>query len=42
MSRLLDGESLLLKDMSKSNVQPKGILTTMKQRDSLNTNNCNI
>lgn len=37
VGRLSDGESSLLKDMSKSNVQPNDILTAMKQRDNLNT-----
>lgn len=37
VGRLSDGESSLLKDMSKSNVRPKDILSAMKQRDALNT-----
>lgn len=37
VSKLSDGESSLLKDMSKSNVRPKDILCAMKQRDALNT-----
>lgn len=37
VGRFFDEESSLLKDISKSNVWPKDILTTMKQRDALNT-----
>ena len=37
VGRLSDGESSLLKDMSKSNVRQKDILSAMKQRDALNT-----
>lgn len=36
-SRLSEEEYSLLKDMFKSNVRPKDILITMKQRDPLNT-----
>ncbi len=32
VGRLSDGESSLLKDMSKSNVRPKDILIAMKQK----------